>query len=98
MGAADTVSQCSIASLFFHVFVRQMSWSVFRRARLTLHVLVVHPLARREVLGIAWALGTVSGRPFRLSGSRRRRLGSSLRHRDGRDAEQGNGKQTAADR
>src|SRR4051812_31170182 len=75
-----------------------MSRRVFGCARLTFHVLLLHSLARCEVLRITRALRALAGSPLGLPRGWRRGLRSTLRHRDGRDAKQRKSKNTAADR
>jgi len=85
-------------SLSFHVLIREMSRRIFWCSRLTLYVLRLLPLAWREVLCITGALCTLAGCPLGLSGRWCGGLRSTLRHRDGGNAEQRNGKHTVSDR
>src|SRR5437764_9677803 len=87
---ARRMSASSIVSLPLHVLVRQMARRVFGGARLALHVLAVHALAWRELLCPARRRGALAGSKFGLARTSQRRCG--LRHRDGGNAEQRNGK------
>src|SRR3954451_1095512 len=74
-------------TLFLHVLVRQVTRRIFGGARLALHVLAVHTLARRIFRGAAGRGLPLPGRELRLARLVRQRV-ALLRHRGGGNCDQ----------